>query len=193
MTVLPPHPSPDKMSTDAFLAMIGPRPREERWQLIDGEPFLMMSPPTLVHQRIALNLAAALNNAIETARPDLFALVEVGLIVDAHKAFRPIADVAVLDAEIDSVSYATRFHLVAEILSPSNSLEHISRKRALYADAPDCLHVLIIGQDDVCLELWSRAENWQGRVFRSAEDVITLPEFGFSCRLGDLYKGTPVR
>ena len=39
----------------------------------------------------------------------------------------------------------------------------------------------------------SPADAWQGRVFRSAEDVITLPEFGFSCRLGDLYKGTPVR
>jgi Uma2 family endonuclease len=193
MTVLPPHPSPDKMSTEAFLAMVGPRPREERWQLIDGEPCLMMSPPTLVHQRIALNLARALNNAVETTRPDLFALVEIGLLVDAHADFRPIADVALLDAEIAAVSYAPRFHLAAEIISPSNSREHISRKRALYADAPDCLYVVIIGQDDLCLELWSRAENWQGRVFRSAEDVITLPEFGFSYRLGDLYKGTPVR
>ncbi|BDA82789.1 hypothetical protein Sa4125_03310 [Aureimonas sp. SA4125] len=193
MTILPPHSGPERMSTGAFLEMVDARPREERWQLIDGEPLLMMSPPTLVHQRIALNLASALNNALEVARPDLFALVEVGLQVDAHDDFRPIADVAVLDAEIEAVSYATRFYLVTEILSPSNSREHISRKHALYVDAPECMHVLIVGQDDFCLELWSRAGNWQGRVFRSADDIITLPEFGFSCRLGDLYKGTPVR
>ena len=54
------------------------RPEEERWQLIDGEPFMMAS-PTLVHQRIAANLARRLNGGLDVHRPDLFAMHEVGI------------------------------------------------------------------------------------------------------------------
>ena len=86
-----------------------------------------------------------------------------------------------------------RFFLAAEVLSPSNRPSQIGRKRELYAGASDCLHVLIIAQDSVAIEVWSRSNDWQGRVFRSPGDTIELPEFGFSCRLGELYRGTPIR
>lgn len=166
------------------------RPEEERWQLIDGEP-IMMAPPTLVHQRIAANLARKLNDALDVHRPDLFAMHEVGISLEGREKFRPIPDVAILDAEIEDIRYATAFYLAAEVLSESNTAEFISLKRARYAEAPTCAHVLIISQSDICLELWSRSSGWRGEVFRSADDVISLPEFGVSLRLGDLYRGTP--
>lgn len=192
MTVQHPRPASPKMTADSFMEMIESRPREERWQLIDGEPFLMMSPPTIVHQRISLNLALLLNDALYVQRPSLFALIEVGLVVESQADFRPVADLAVVDAEAEQIHYAPRFYMAAEILSPSNTREHISRKRRYYAESPDCLHVLIVAQDDFCIEVWSRSSTWQGRVFRAPDDLIELTEFGFSCRLGDLYRGTPI-
>ena len=45
-----------KFSVEEFFALMESRPEEERWQLIDGVA-MMMPPPTLVHQRIASNLA----------------------------------------------------------------------------------------------------------------------------------------
>ncbi|GGD99427.1 hypothetical protein GCM10011390_17820 [Aureimonas endophytica] len=182
-----------RLSAETFQATIEDRPDEERWQLIDGRPFLMMNPPTLVHQRISLNLARHLNDALEGAGHDLFAMIEIGLMIEGLDDFRPIADVAVVGGSVERVHYARDFHLAAEVLSPSNTSEMIGRKRELYARAPDCLHVLILHQTEACAEVWSRADGWRGRVFRSIEDRIALPEFGFDRRLGDLYKGTPVR
>lgn len=186
-------PPPGKLTAEEFLAFIEGRPREERWQLVDGEAFVMMSPATHLHQMIGRNLSRHLDNALEKHRPDLVALQEIGIRSDAYEDFLAVADVAVVDAPVENDVYGTRFYLAAEILSDSNTRESISRKRMIYAATPDCLHVLIISQKEFAVEVWSRADGWKGRVFRSPEDVIELAEFGFSCKVADLYRGTPVK
>ena len=183
---------PGKLTPDEFLDFIEDRPREEHWQLIDGMPF-MMSPSMLPHQRIGANLMLLLNAALAARRPEMIAMQEVGLRVDKHPDTRIVADVAVVDFEVQDVLYGTDFYLAAEVLSDSNTREHISRKREIYADAPLCLHVLIVSQKDFAVEVWSRSDGWKGRVFRSPNDSIELIEFGFSCRVADLYRGTQVK
>ena len=185
-------PPPGRLNAEQFLAFIEDRPREERWQLIDGEPFMMMSPARLPHQRIGANLMLLLNGALHDAHPHLIAMQEVAVRLDAHPDFLAVADVAVTDSEVEDVVYETGFHLAAEVLSESNTHEFISRKRSLYAAAPTCLHVLIIAQTECAVEVWSRADGWRGRVFRQEDDVIALAEFGFSCKVADLYRGTSV-
>ena len=186
-------PPPGKLTAKQFLDFIQDRPREERWQLIDGVPFLMMSPAMLPHQRISANLMLLLNAALASRRPEMFAMQEVALRVEMHPNTRVIADVAVVDFEVENVLYGTGFYLAAEVLSDSNTREHISRKREIYADSPDCLYVLILSQKDFAVEVWSRADGWKGHVYRSAGDLIDLPEFGFSCRLADLYRGVSMK
>ncbi|MCQ0987247.1 Uma2 family endonuclease [Jiella marina] len=178
------------MDEARFLKFLEARSEDERWELIDGEPVMMMHPPSLKHQRIASNLERLLNDVFDKTRPELDAMREIGLAVEAHSDFRPQADVAVVDREPNGVYFAERFYLVAEVLSDSNTPEFISTKRLRYADHPDCLHVLIISQNDFAVEIWSRSNGWQGRVLRSPEDRIDLPEFGFSCAVGDLYSRT---
>src|SRR5918993_1357675 len=112
------------LSAEEYLTFLKTRPDEEHWQLIDGVA-VMMTPPTLVHQRIAMNLAGRLNAALESHRPDLFALVELGLTIPGHATFLPEVDVAIVDALADYTSYAGRFYLTAEILSDSNTQEYI--------------------------------------------------------------------
>ncbi len=184
--------SAGRLTADEFWDFIKDRPREERWQLIDGEPFVM-SPASRPHQRIGANLMRLLCDALEKHRPDLVAMQEVPIRLDAYSDFRAVADVAIVDFEVDDEIYGTGFYLAAEILSPSNTREHISRKRTIYAQAPDCAYVLIIAQDDFAVELWSRADAWKGRVYRSPDDLLELTDFGFSCRVADLYRGTPVK
>jgi Uma2 family endonuclease len=186
-------PPPGKLTAEQFLAFIEDRPREERWQLIDGEPYMMMSPARLPHQRIAANLMLLLNAALQKHRGDLVSMQEVAVRVDEFPDFLAVADVAVIDFEVEDIVYGTGFHLVAEVLSDSNTHEFISRKRTIYAASPGCLHVLIISQKDFGVEVWSRTDGWKGRVYRSPDDLIKLPEFGFSCRVEDLYRGTPVK
>jgi Uma2 family endonuclease len=186
-------PPPGRLTAEQFLAFIEDRPREERWQLIDGEAFVMMSPARLPHQRIGANLVKLLDPALATRRPDLVALQEVAVRLDSHPDFLAVADVAIVNFDVDDVVYEAGFHLAAEVLSDSNTHEFISRKRELYAEAPFCQHVLIISQKDFAVEVWSRSNDWKGRVLRSPDDLIELPEFGFACRVADLYRGTPVK
>ena len=153
----------------------------------------MMSPARLPHQRIGLNLILHMNDALRKHRPDLVAMHEVAVRVDAFPDFRAIADVAVIGSEVEDEVYGTGFHMAAEVLSESNTRELISRKRTIYGSSPDCQHVLIISQKDFAVEVWSRSSGWKGRVYRSPEDLIDLPEFGFACQVADLYRGTPVK
>jgi Uma2 family endonuclease len=184
---------PGKLTAEEFLDFIEDRPREERWQLIDGEAFVMMSPARLPHQRIGANLMLLLNGSLAGLRPDLIAMQEVAVRLDSHPDFLAVADVAIVNFDVEDVVYEAGFHLAAEVLSDSNTHEFISRKRELYAEAPFCQHVLIISQKDFGVEVWSRSNGWKGRVHRSPDDLIELSEFGLSCRVADLYRGTPVK
>src|SRR5262249_44576676 len=114
---------PGKLTPDEFLDFIEGRPREEHWQLIDGVPF-MMSPAMLPHQRIGANLMLLFNAALSNHRPEMVAMQEVGLHVDKHRDTRVVADVAVVDFEVEDVLYGTDFYLAAEVLSDSNTREH---------------------------------------------------------------------
>jgi Uma2 family endonuclease len=180
-----------KFSVEEFFALIESRPEEERWQLIDGVA-MMMPPPTLVHQRIASNLARLLNDHLEGERPHLYAFQEVGLIVPDAELFRPEADVAVLDALADYESYAKKFYFVAEILSDSNTDKDIAVKRQRYLQHPDNLYFVLIEQKRLRLELLARRTGWQPVVLETPDAFLELPEFGFRRPVGDLYRGTPL-
>ena len=151
-----------KFSVEEFFALIELRPEEERWQLIDGVA-MMMPPPTLVHQRIASNLALELNTHFRSHRPELFAFQEVGLIVPEAELFRPEADVAVLDAMADYKFYSNKFYCVAEILSDSNTDKDIAVKRQRYLQHPDNLYFLLIDQKRVRVGVCSRARRLAAR------------------------------
>jgi Uma2 family endonuclease len=180
-----------KFSVEEFLALIESRPEEERWQLIDGVA-MMMPPPTLVHQRIASNLALELNTYFRSNKPELFAFQEVGLIVPEAELFRPEADVAVLDAMADYESYANKFYLVAEILSDSNTDKDIAVKRQRYLQHPDNLYFLLVEQKRVRAEMLSRTASWKPVVLEGPDAELMIPEWRFRARLADLYRGTPL-
>jgi Uma2 family endonuclease len=180
-----------KFSVEEFFALIESRPEEERWQLIDGVA-MMMPPPTLVHQRIALNLAFELNAHFRSHDPSLCAFQEVGLIVPEAELFRPEADVAVLNAMADYESYAGKFYFVAEVLSDSNTDKDIAVKRQRYLQHPDNLYFLLVEQKQVRAEVLARRENWQPAVLEDLDSVIDIPEWSFRIQLGDLYRGTPL-
>jgi Uma2 family endonuclease len=84
-----------------FHAFRDERPKEEKWELIDGVP-MMMPPPTLVHQRIARNLEALLNAHLLADKPEWQADREVGVWLKGNDKFNPAPDVTVSDARNSS-------------------------------------------------------------------------------------------
>ncbi|TMJ71944.1 MAG: Uma2 family endonuclease [Alphaproteobacteria bacterium] len=77
-----------QLTMEQFHAFRDERPKEEKWELIDGVP-MMMPPTTLVHQRVAANLDRMLNAHLEAAKPGWRADREVGVWLKGDEKYNP--------------------------------------------------------------------------------------------------------
>src|SRR5204862_6740557 len=119
------------------------RPNEERWELIEGVA-RKAPPPTYVHQVIALNLNYLLLRAFERKGLDLLAVNNAGVRMRSMPDYLPLPDVVVVPGIAEYKSYAERFLLVAEVLSPSNTKSLIARKLRFYKSHLHNLNCLVI-------------------------------------------------
>jgi Uma2 family endonuclease len=192
---------PSSWTVDRFRSWAESRPGEERWELIDGVAILM-TPPTLAHQRIASNLERLLNDALEAHDPSRLAFQRAGLDLRPEvQNYQPEPDVVIVDAEFaPGQRYSERFYLAAEVISASDNRKEreddevwAEKKRAAYRDHPNCSCVLVIEQDrhEVRFDLRTPS-GWTSRTLTRPEDPIELPQFGLRCRVANLYRHTPL-
>jgi len=182
---------PGTMDLNEFMGFLEMRPKEERWQLIEGFA-VMMAPPSLAHQRIALNLCELLNRTFAAERRDLYAYHEVAIRLPGVINFQPEPDVVVAPGVAGYEAFAENFELVAEILSPSNLRAQIDVKLRRYREASQNRYVLVIEPREYLVEIYSRHRAWDSITLRRPNDPLELPEFGLRCVVGDLYRGTPL-
>jgi len=179
------------MDVDEFMTLLQTRPDGERWDLIEGVA-VMMAPPSAAHQRIVVNLCTLLNAAFATNRHDLFAYPGLGVRTAGVRNFQPQPDVVVRPGIAGYDLYFEDFRLAAEILSPSNTRTEIDLKLRRYREAPANLYAVVIEPRELLVEIYAKRLDWQPVRFTSADDPIVMPEFGLSCRVADLYRGTPL-
>lgn len=191
-----------RVTLEQFHAFRDERPKEEKWELIDGVP-MMMPPPTLMHQRISGNLEKLLNDRLALVRSDWRADREIGLLLPEDLRFNPEPDVTVIDTAIEfGQHYAERFYFVAEVLSESNRPETyggsdkpapLAAKLAYYQAHEDCRGVLIVRQDRVAATLHGRgSDGWMIRELDKPADRIDIPGIGDIGSLGAVYRHTPL-
>jgi Uma2 family endonuclease len=192
MTVNAPVPAlSGTMDVEEFMALLETRPHSERWDLIEGVA-VMMAPPSVAHQRIAYNLCNLLIGAFTARNLDLFAYLGIGVRTPGVANFQPEPDVVVLPGVAGYDLYSDRFQLVAEILSPSNTRREIDLKLRRYSEAPDNLYCVVIEPREFLVEIYAKSRNWEPVTLRKPHDPIEMAEFGLRCRVGDLYRGTPL-
>jgi Uma2 family endonuclease len=186
---VPPDIVNRRMTVDEFTAWLEPRPEHERWELIDGHA-IMMNAPSPAHNRIAFNLTRSLNDAFESAGVNLQAVDGIAVRNSGIDDFQPIPDVAVIPGLAGTESWRDNYRLIAEVISPSNSRREIGAKLNRYKTAPDNRYILLIDSRRIAVEVLARAEEWRVWKFFNLADGFELPEFGFSCRVSDLYRLT---
>jgi Uma2 family endonuclease len=192
MTVnVPARPLSGTMDVDEFMGFLEMRPKEERWHLIEGCA-VMMSPPSLAHQRIALNLCDLLNRGFAAQGSALYAYHEIAIRVPGVVNFQPEPDVAVAPGTSGYELYTDDFRLIAEILSPSNTRREIDLKLRRYRETPHNLYAVVIEPRELFVEIHANSRNWQPAILKAADDAIDMPELGLRCRVADLYPGTPL-
>jgi Uma2 family endonuclease len=187
----PARPHSGTMDVDEFMAFLETRPKGEHWDLIEGVA-VMMAPPSPAHQRIARNLSELLNSAFAAGRLDLFAYLGIGVRTPGVRNFQPEPDVTVLPGVAGYDPYSERFRLAAEILSPSNTPAEIDLKLRRYREAPDNLYAVVIEPRAFLVEIQARRYDWKSAILKRPDDTVEMPEFGLSCRVVDLYRGTPL-
>jgi Uma2 family endonuclease len=179
------------MDVDEFTAFYETRPKGEHWELIDGVA-VMMAPPSYRHQRIVRNLCELLNKAFAARDFDLFAYFDAGVRTPGVRNFQPEPDVVVVPGSAGDELYSENFRLVAEVLSPSNTRAEIDLKLRRYREAPDNLYVVVIEPREFLVDLHARRSDWEPLRLSKPDDQIEMPEFGLSCPVLDLYRGTPL-
>jgi Uma2 family endonuclease len=179
------------MLINEFLKFARTRPKEEYWQLVEGGA-VMMHPPSLVHQLIAMNLRDLIKEALEVRGPDLLALHQIGVRVPGVTNFLPRPDVVIFPGVAGYEVCAERFLLVAEVLSPSNTKRLIAQKARRYEQHPDNLYCIVIDSRRTWSQIHARRSGWKPVTFDDPADIVELPEFGLRCMLGDLYRHTPL-
>ena len=189
----PARPYSGTMHVDEFMAFLEMRPKEERWDLIEGVA-VMMAPPSYAHHQIASNLQFLLRVSLEAHAPMLAAYQEGGVnLGPSLQHYDPEPDVVVVDAEVmrqPGKRYADRFYLAAEVVSPSDRT-YVETKRELYKLHAHCKYVLTIQQERIEIRFDTRTEAGRNeQLFTEADDVLVLPDFGLHCKVFDLYRGT---
>ncbi len=160
---------------------------------------MMMTPPTIAHNRIAGNLEKLLNDALSRHLPNWLATQRPGIELSSGD-YRPEPDVAVIDADYQADQrFVDRAYLLAEIVSdtdemrvPSTDKKWIDVKRAIYLEHASCEAVLAVEQDRMEVHLDVKTENgWTSQTLNGA-DELNLTAFGLRCDVADLYEGTPL-
>jgi Uma2 family endonuclease len=182
-----------QLTMEQFHAFRDERPKEEKWELIDGVP-MMMPPPTLIHQRIAANLDRLLNAHLETSKPEWRSDREVGVMLKGDEKYNPEPDLTVIDTSVAlGQIYVERFYLVAEVLSAGDKRPVLEAKLRYYQDHEHNRCVLLVRQDRVGADQHDRlGGGWSHRPLENAQEELTFPDIGTVGRLGDLYKFTPL-
>jgi Uma2 family endonuclease len=182
-----------QLTMEQFHAFRDERPKEEKWELIDGVP-IMMPPPTLVHQRIADNLTEQLNARLREVKREWRAVRDAGVWLRGDEKFNPEPDVTVIDAAVSlGQIYAQRFYFVSEVLSASDKRAVVAAKLRYYQDHEHNRCVLFVRQDRIGAEQHTRQDGtWKVRRLSSATARLSFLEIGVVGRLGDLYEATPL-
>jgi Uma2 family endonuclease len=181
-----------KLDLDVFQSFYSSRPKEEKWELIDGSP-VMMPQPSLVHQRIAKNLETALDAFFIAHGIKWRADREIGVLLPKDKKYNPEPDVTVIDQDVKlGQIYADKFYLVAEVLSPHDKAWVLKSKLAYYQAHENCLAVLFLRQDRIGADLYLRTAGWKKLTIASHAGRIDIPGIGDIGALGALYRDTPL-
>jgi Uma2 family endonuclease len=173
------------LTEPAFFAFIAGR--EERWELIDGEP-VMMAPTTQRHANIVANVLATLHGQLRGTgcRPTCS---RTGVRTGAGTIRYP--DLVVdCGHRHDHEMCATSPALVCEVLSSSRNPFDTHLRVLEYRAVPDIACILLIAPDEPRAILHRRDDaGWHDSLYDGLDQVVEFPGIGAAVPLRDIYDG----
>lgn len=182
----------DQMTIDEFLAFTEARPDGERWELIAG--VAVMSPaPTEWHQRIALNIASALDAVQAATHATWTANLGVGMRVPAAANSLPQPDVFVKSAAPANSSITDDAIVLFEVLSRSNTKADQAWRKRVYASVPNCEHYVTVSTKTAEVTRYDRTDGWKGETVAGLDAELSLPALPAKISLRTIYRKTEIK
>ena len=177
-----------RMSVAEYLAW--EQSQECKHEYIDGE-IIEMTGGTLTHSLIKVNVGGTLYALLDDATYVL-CNSDMRLRVAATRYVYPDFSIVRGEPKLEDETQLTLLNpcFVIEVSSPSSATYDRVDKLGYYFDAPSIEACLIIEQDRIHADLFTRAdEGWLLRGFTDVEDVIPLPMLGCELPLAQVYRG----
>lgn len=179
-----PNP-PTDMTEPEFADFL--RAREERWELADGAPVMMVR-TTQRHRDIVANILAALHSQLRGTgyRPTCS-----GTGVRTGKATIRYPDLVVdCGPRVDQAMCATSPVLVCEVLSPGRDPFDTHLRVLEYKTHSDIACILLINPDTPGAILHRRDDaGWHVSLYDELDQIVGFPGIGAAAPLRDVYDG----
>ena len=174
-------------TVEDFLAFVESRPDEERWELIEGRPYLSPS-PSYPHQIILGNILAILRSLRARRGASWHAIPGIGMRLSPFNM--PVPDVLIRPLDDLPGSLCDDVSIAFEILSPSTADHDLRWKRRNYGTLPSLQHYVVVAQDDIEVLAFDRATDFAERRVADIGAFLELPALGLSLPLRDIYENT---
>ncbi len=181
----------DQMTIEEFLGFYDSRPDGEKWELIEGKACMSPS-PTEWHQRIALNIAGALDAAKLRSDASWVALLGVGTRVPISPNSLPQPDVYVKEGVAADSSVTDDALVLFEVLSKSNTRADRAWRKRVYASVPNCQHYITVSTRNAEVIRHDRADGWQEHAVVGLHSPLSLPALTVTIPLVEIYRWTPI-
>lgn len=113
--------------------------------------------------------------------------------LEAQKnVYYPYPDVMLTcDPEDNNPQYVTKPTILVEVLSPSTAEQDRGFKWAFYRKISSLRYYLLVSQEQVMVELFSRTTNtalWTFQEFNDTTEIIQFPDLDFQLSVADVYE-----
>ena len=155
-----------------------------RHEYIDGEVYAMVGAHKY-HNQIVMTVSNVFYNHL-LGKPCQPYASDMKVKID-HKYFYP--DVMVDCSQVDADYYIEQPSIIVEVLSKSTRQHDKTVKRLAYFQIASLKEYVLIEQDFVEIEFWSRDENnyWQQSVYYLGDD-ITFHSIDLTVSVEDIYR-----
>ncbi|MEO1417774.1 MAG: Uma2 family endonuclease [Bacteroidota bacterium] len=165
------------------------REAEHRMEYEDG--ILMdMGQTTDTHEELAFNLKSSIKKEVKGKACKVHMETVSLEVAESSKYYLP--DVMLTCDERDHQDRLMKRYpsLVAEIVSPSSSKRDREEKFAAYLKLPSIKYYLLIAQDRIRIDVFSKGEGkgWEFHYYEELAESIPLPQIGISLSVADIYE-----
>ena len=174
-----------------FDAFVDAQPEDTKWELVNGQ-ILAMTNPNDDHGQIVANLGTGIKQAADAAgcRTN-FGGIRVQASDDRSAINKTIPDITVRCGERLGRTWVTDPVVVVEVLSPSTMDYDRGDKLHFYKSLPSLRDIVIVYQDQVRVEHYSRdGEAWTMSALTGRDGALRLTGLSAEAPLAAIYAGT---